>query len=148
MLKYQPCSENETTVWVCKLRISDICSFDQWRRHDQPPPRNIKKVWMGLLGVILARNKKKTFSRGGVPSWHIIKNLHISKNEVGDSILAKSRFSPSVDHCSKPRGYPRKIFVMFLTNMYTITKKNIIHFWDESRTSKIIDFRHPWFALI
>ena len=44
MLKYQPCFENETTVRACKLRISDICGFDQGRRHDQPPPRNIKKI--------------------------------------------------------------------------------------------------------
>ena len=49
--------------------------------------------------------------------------LTCKKHEVGNSIFAKSSFSPSVDHCSKPRGYPRKIFCDVLTNMYTITKK-------------------------
>ena len=33
--------------------------------------------------------------------------------------------APNVEHCSEPRGYPRKIFLDVLTNMHT-TKKKII----------------------
>ena len=29
---------------------------------------------MSLLEVILSRNKKKSFLRGGVSSWHMVKN--------------------------------------------------------------------------
>ena len=63
--------------------------------------------------------------------------------EVGDSIL--TFFSPKVDHCSKLRGYPRKIFYNVLTNMYIIMKKYNIHLWVASVTSKLIDLCSPWF---
>ena len=63
-------------------------------------------------------------------------------------ILAKSSFSPNVDHCSKPRGYPRKIFYDVLTNMYTTTKKIIKIFGGGSVTSKKNHFRTPWFGTI
>ena len=65
------------------------------------------------------------------------------KSEENPLILGFLGFSPNVDHCSKPRGYPQKIFSEVLTNMCTMTKKNINIFGGGLVTSKNIDFRHP-----
>ena len=59
----------------------------------------------------------------------------------------KTKFSPKVEHCSKHRGYPQKNSWDVLTNMYTITKKNINIFGGGSVTPKkiisaLFDFLH------
>ena len=58
----------------------------------------------------------------------------------------KHRFSPKAEHCSKPRGYPRKIFWNVLANIYTNTKKYVNIFWDGSMTSKK-SLLHPRFCI-
>ena len=70
----------------------------------------------------------------------------IQQREVLDSILGKSRFSPNVERCSKPRGYPQKTFSDNLTNIDTNSKKNVRIFGGGSATPKNPLFRDPCFA--
>ena len=70
----------------------------------------------------------------------------IQKREVLDSILGKNRFSPNVERCSKPRGYPQKTFSDNLTNIDTNSKKNVRIFRRGSMTTKTPLFRDPCFA--
>ena len=63
-------------IW--KYRISDICCFEQMRGMTNHPQKYLKSV-NELVRSNTSEKPQKSFMRGGMSSWHIIKNCVRSK---------------------------------------------------------------------